>query len=81
MTPGEKWHRLVVSGRQGVRVTVEIAVYQGNVWVVSLQQPCVCEAIFEPAQVDRMVELLAQAGREARGRTKDKDSTDTGSAP
>lgn len=73
---------LVVKGRQGVSVTLVVEVYRGKVWVVSVDQGCTMEAILEPAQADRFVELLARAATEARGGPKDKGSTtDTGTAP
>ncbi len=62
---------LVVKGRQGVRVTLEIEVYRRKVWVVAVDQSGTSEAIFEPVQVDRLIEALALAAEEARGGTKD----------
>lgn len=62
---------LVVKGRQGTRVTVVVEVCRGRVWVVSADAPFVSEAIFEPAQVDSLIDLLTQAAKEARGGAKD----------
>ena len=63
---------LAVKGRQGVHVTVGIEVYRGKVWVITVDQALTSEAIFEPAQVDRLMDVLAQAATEARGGTKDQ---------
>ena len=62
---------LVVKGRQGTRVTVVVEVCRGKVWVVSFDSPFSSEAILEPAQVDTLIDLLAQATKEARGDAKD----------
>lgn len=61
---------LVVNGRQGIRVTVVVEVYRGKVWVVSFDPSFSVEAIFEPVQAERLVDLLTQAAKEARGGSK-----------
>lgn len=61
----------MVNGRQGVRVTLEIEVCRGKVWMVSVDSPFSSEAILEPAQVDRLIGLLGQAVKEARRGAKD----------
>ena len=62
----------MVKGRQDTRVTVVIEVCRGKVWVVSVDSPFTSEAILEPAQVDRLIDLLGQAAKEARGGAKDR---------
>ena len=61
----------MVKGRQDTRVTVVIEVCRGKVWVVSVDPPFTSEAILEPAQVDRLVDMLGQAAEEARSGNKD----------
>ncbi|MGH4014486.1 MAG: hypothetical protein ACRDSL_11305 [Pseudonocardiaceae bacterium] len=58
---------LAVKGRQDARVTVIVEVCHGKVWVVSVDSPFTSEAIFEPAQVDSLIDMLGQAAKEARG--------------
>lgn len=62
---------LVVKGRQGIRVTVQIEVYRGDVWITAVDPALSVEAILEPAQGEHFIEQLAQAVREARGGTQE----------
>ena len=71
---------MVVSGRQGILVTVVVEVYRGKVWVVSVDQSCTAEAILEPAQADSLIDLLRQAASEARGRGEYQERA-TGTTP
>ncbi|MGH4016873.1 MAG: hypothetical protein ACRDSL_23685 [Pseudonocardiaceae bacterium] len=57
---------LVVKGRQDTRVTVVVEVCRNQVWVVSVDSPFSSEAIFEPAQVDSLIDILEKAAAEAR---------------
>lgn len=58
---------LVVKGRQGARVTIVVEACRGQVWVVSTDPPFSAEAIFEPAQVESLIDLLSRTAAEARG--------------
>lgn len=58
---------LQVQGRQGVRVTLEIEVYRGKVWLVAVDPAFASEAVLEPGQADQLIDLLTQAVGEARG--------------
>ncbi|MGH3795507.1 MAG: hypothetical protein ACRDSP_11515 [Pseudonocardiaceae bacterium] len=57
--------KLAAKPRQGVNVTVIVAVYRGTVWL-SIDSSFLREAILEPAQADSLIELLTQAVTEAR---------------
>lgn len=71
MTP----RRLTVKGRgPDDHTTFSIEAYRGKVWVTSFDCPFTCEAIFEPTQADRLVELINQTTKEARGYRKDGPS-------
>lgn len=59
--------KLVVKGRQDTRVTIIVEVYRGKVWVTSFDSPFTSEAILDPPQADSLIDLIAQAAREARG--------------
>ncbi len=62
--------KLIVRGRgPDARVTVTVEVYRGKVWITSFDCPFTTEAILEPAQADSLVDLVAQAVKEARGDT------------
>lgn len=66
------WRKLVVKGRgEDARVTFYVEVCRGKVWVTSFDFPVTSEAIFEPAQADRLVDLIVQAVKEARSYQKD----------
>ncbi len=54
-------------GRQSSQVTISIEAYQGKVWMVSVDQPFICETIMESAQVDSLINLLSQAAKEVSG--------------
>jgi len=59
--------KLVAKGRgHDARVVVYVDVYRGKVCVTSFDCPSRAEAILEPAQADSLVDLIAQAAREAR---------------
>lgn len=63
---------LVVTGRQGVRLTVVVSVYRDQVWV-EISPPFESDiAILTPALVDRLIETLTWGSNEARtyGQTK-----------
>lgn len=62
---------LVVKGRQDARVTVVVEVCRDKVWMVSVDTPFASEAIFDPAQVDSLIEMLGKAANEARGGKRD----------
>ncbi len=65
----------MVKGRgQEARVTFSIEVYRGKVWVTTFDSPFTSEAILEPAQADSLVDLIAQAAKEARGYKKDEET-------
>lgn len=57
--------RVVVKGREGVVVTVTVAIYRGEVWL-SIVPPFTWEAIMEPGKVDELIHLLGLAREEAR---------------
>lgn len=40
-------------------------------WMTSFDSPFTSEAIFEPAQADNLIDLIAQAAKEARGYNKE----------
>ncbi len=62
--------KLIVRGRgPDARVTLTVEVYRGKVWITSFDCPFTAEAILEPAQADSLVDLVAQAVKEARGDT------------
>lgn len=61
---------LVVKGRQDARVTVVVEVCRNKVWMVSVDTPFASEAIFEPAQVDSLIDILGKAANEARRETR-----------
>jgi len=67
--------KLVVKGRgpEG-RVIFYVEAYRGKLWLTSYDCPFVCEAIFDPAQADSLVELINQTTKEARGYGKDRPS-------
>ena len=71
MTPWGTRRTLVVRGYQGIRVTIEVQVRRGHIWVVSIDPPFSSTAILEPTQADNLVALLTQATTEARGYHKD----------
>lgn len=59
--------RLTARGRgPDARVTFSVDAYRGKVCVMSFDCPAVCEAILEPTQADRLVELINQTTKEAR---------------
>lgn len=59
--------KLVVKGRgQDARVTITVEVCRGKVWVTSFDCPFNSEAILEPGQADSLIDLIAQAAKEAR---------------
>ncbi|MGH3922825.1 MAG: hypothetical protein ACRDTT_08160 [Pseudonocardiaceae bacterium] len=62
---------LVVPGRQGTRVTIVVDVCRGKVWVVAIDPPFSAEAIFEPTQVENLIDLLSRAAKDARGGATD----------
>jgi hypothetical protein len=66
---------LVAKGRQDTCATVVVEVYRGRVWIVLTDPPFSSEAIFEPDQADRLIDLLGQATKEARGDTKGREDT------
>lgn len=60
--------RLTVQGRgQDARVNVFVEVCRGKLWLTSFGSLFTVEAIFEPTQADRLVELVNQATKDARG--------------
>ena len=61
---------IAVKGRQGIPVTVLVEVYRGRVWLV-VDPAFISEAILDPANADRLIEILGQAVAEARGGNKD----------
>jgi hypothetical protein len=48
------------------RTTFFIQAYRGKVWIKTYEAPHVCLAILEPAQADKLVELITQTTQEAR---------------
>ena len=65
--------KLVVRGRQGMKVTVVVAVYRGTVWV-SIDPFFAFEAILEPEHVVSLIDMLMQAVKEAQGYKNDNAS-------
>lgn len=62
----------MVKGRgQDARVTFFVEAYRGKVWVTSFDCPFTSEAILEPVQADNLIDLIAQAVKEARNDKKD----------
>lgn len=60
--------KLVAKGRgPDARVIIAVEVYRGRIWVTSFDCPFTSEAILEPTQADSLIDLIAQAAREARG--------------
>jgi hypothetical protein len=57
--------KLVVRGRQGIKVTVVVTVYRGTVWV-SIDPFFAFEAILELEHVVSLIDLLGQAVKEAQ---------------
>ena len=57
--------KLVVRGRQGMKVTVVVAVHRGTVWV-SIDPSFAFEAILELEHVVSLIDMLGQAVREAQ---------------
>ncbi len=58
--------KLVARGRQDARVVFYVEAYREKVWITSYDCPFNAEAILEPAQADSLIELIAQATKEAR---------------
>ncbi|MGH3695806.1 MAG: hypothetical protein ACRDRX_17760 [Pseudonocardiaceae bacterium] len=56
--------RVLVTGMQGVEVTVVVTVVRGTVWM-SISPPFTLEAILEPGKVDEVVAVLEVARDEA----------------
>lgn len=60
-----------MTGRQGIRLTVMVEVYREKVWLVVVGSAFTAEAILEPGETDRLIELLRQAAGEARDDKKE----------
>jgi hypothetical protein len=58
--------KLSVSGRQGAKVTITVAVYRDTVWVSTFDEAFMADAIFELAHIDSLIDTLAWAAGEAR---------------
>jgi DNA-binding protein YbaB len=58
--------KLVVRGRQGMKMSVIVAVHRGTVWV-SIDPLFAFDAILEPEHVASLIDMLTQAVKEAQG--------------
>lgn len=58
--------RLSVNGREGMKVTITVAVYRDTVWVSTFDEPFMADAIFELTHIDSLIDTLAWAAGEAR---------------
>jgi hypothetical protein len=60
--------KITVKGRgPDGRVTFSLEAYRGKVWITSYDSPFICEATFDPAQADSLINLINQTTEEARG--------------
>ncbi len=66
--------KLVVRGRQDARAVFYVEACREKVWITSYACPSLAETILEPAQADTLIELIAQATKEARRYQKDPAS-------
>jgi len=57
--------KLAARGRQGMKVSVIVAVHRGTVWV-SIDPFFAFEAILEPEHVVSLIDMLGQAAKEAQ---------------
>ena len=47
-------------------VIFNLEAYRGKVWLTSFDSPFLSEAIFEPVQADKLINLINQVVKEAR---------------
>ena len=58
--------KLSVNGRQGLKVTITVAVYRDTVWVSTFDEAFMADAILELTHIDSLIDTLAWAAGEAR---------------